>query len=113
MGKFLDSVLKATKGMLDKVKNLGNQKTEVPEPIKRSFKKIRKRRIFPVLINQAFLGKAAFREYLRSKIYVPRPAAPTSTTFTSIDGRATYRVFSDGSYRKMVNMGRRAVTVTT
>lgn len=57
--------------------------------------------------------KARFRLYMKSnsnsRVF---PATPTSTILRSGDGRKFYRVWSDGSYRKMAApKGRRLVAV--
>lgn len=62
----------------------------------------------PPVIDIAFYGKAVYRLFKRSKTKLYKPATPTSTTFRSNDGRSGYRVFSDGSYRRM-KAGKRQV----
>ena len=51
-----------------------------------------------------FYGKSMFRIDAKSKMTRHEPAIPTSTTLKSGDGRTAYRVWSDGSYRKMVEI---------
>jgi len=55
--------------------------------------------------------KAMYRLYLKSKAERGSPATPTSSILRSVDGRATYRIWSDGSYRKIV-LGKRRVVAT-
>lgn len=59
-----------------------------------------------------FYGKSMFRIDARSKMIRHKPATPTSTTISSRDGRSSYRIWSDGSYRKMVMVkGRKLIPV--
>ena len=52
------------------------------------------------------------RLYLRAQKRVVVPAEPTTSTFRSRDGKKSYRVFSDGSYRLMkMEKGRRIIAV--
>ena len=63
------------------------------------------------MINSAFYGKAMYRRYKRTKAWVAVFSKPTSTTFRDVRGRG-YRVWSDGSYRRMTTqVGRRVIAV--
>ena len=64
----------------------------------------------PPIIKLAFYGKAMYRRYKRAKAWVAVFSKPTSTTFRDSKGRG-YRVWSDGSYRLMVQTGRKVVPV--
>ncbi len=57
-----------------------------------------------------FYGKASHRIYQKMNAAIRNgsiyPATPTSTTLTAEDGKTRYRIFSDGSYRRVENIGR-------
>ena len=72
---------------------------------------VRRKARYPLITDQAFYGKAAYREYLRSKLFVPNLAHMTSTVIRSADERTMYRVYSDGSYRKVITVRGRKIAI--
>jgi hypothetical protein len=57
-------------------------------------------------------NKAILRLLARSKRTIHDPPTPTSATMRSADGRTQYRIWSDGSYRKMVMIkGRKLIPI--
>lgn len=69
-------------------------------------KTTRNRHAFPLIAKIAWYGKAQYRLDLRHHLWQGEPAKPTSSTFRDSRGRQ-YRVWSDGSYRRMVAVGKR------
>jgi hypothetical protein len=106
MGKLLEII---KRGWNNAAKWIRTETIELRIPEKVTHKAIKTRAV--VITKTAFFGKAIYREYMSSLAYVPKPPVVTSTAITSVDGKQRYRVFSDGSYRKVVSLGKRRITV--
>jgi hypothetical protein len=87
---------------------LGLGKMAVPEQLKRPFWKrvwgrpSRPKSMCETVMKGHCYNKSILRINARSKITRHKPPTPTSSTLTSGDGRCSYRIWSDGSYRRMV-----------
>lgn len=60
----------------------------------------------------ACYNKSILQLYARARKNVHAPAKPTSKTLMFADGRTSYRIFTDGSYRRIKAVsGRRLIPV--